>query len=77
MTSDVEQRLLVLVSERSDVPVDDLTRGTLLDDLGFDSLVLVELAMNLRKEFGVTANDDDLVFVSTVGELLDVVKNAP
>lgn len=73
MTPDLERRVLELVSERGGVSVDELTRETQLEDLGFDSLVLVELSMKLRREFGVTASEDELDFVSSVGELLELV----
>ncbi|WNV85400.1 acyl carrier protein [Umezawaea sp. Da 62-37] len=70
MRSEVEDRLVVLIGEISEVPVEDITSETPLEDLGFDSLVLVELAMKLRKEFGVVASDEELDEVETVGELL-------
>jgi acyl carrier protein len=70
MRSAVEDRLVVLISEISEVPAEDITPDTSLEDLGFDSLVLVELAMKLRKEFGVVASDEELDEVETVGALL-------
>jgi acyl carrier protein len=70
MRSAVEDRLVVLISEISEVPAEDITPETSLEDLGFDSLVLVELAMKLRKEFGVVASDEELDEVETVGGLL-------
>lgn len=75
-TSEIETAVLDLVSQVSEVPVAELTRQTTLDDLGFDSLVLVELAMKLRKKFGLAAADDELNYVETVGELLAVVTAA-
>jgi acyl carrier protein len=72
MRSDIQDRLIVLISDVSEVPVEDITPETMLEDLGFDSLVLVELAMKLRKEFGVAASDEELDTVETVGELLGV-----
>jgi acyl carrier protein len=76
MPSEIELALIALISDVSNVPADDLTRATTLDDLGFDSLVLVELAMKLRKNFGLAADESELVEVETVGELLDVVATA-
>jgi acyl carrier protein len=75
-TTDLETALLALISDIGDVPTDDLTRETTLDELGFDSLVLVELAMKLRKQFGLIADDDRLNEVETVGELLDLAVTA-
>lgn len=76
MRSELEERVLELVSERADVTVAELTPDTQLEDLGFDSLVLAELSVKLRSELGVQASDDELDFVSSVGELLDLVTKA-
>ncbi|GAA3737504.1 acyl carrier protein [Salinactinospora qingdaonensis] len=75
MARDIENRLLVLISERSEVPVDDLTPETALEDLGFDSLVQVELASQLSQEFDTFAVDDELEFAETVGDLLTAVRS--
>jgi acyl carrier protein len=76
MRAELEERVLEMVSERAEVPVAELTADTRLEDLGFDSLVLAELSVKLRKELGVQASDDELDFVDSVGELLELVTKA-
>lgn len=44
--------------------------ATLMDNLGADSLDLVELSMNLEEKFGVTIDDEDIGNLKTVGDVV-------
>ena len=46
----------------------------LIDDLGADSLDVVELIMSLEDSFGITINDDDAAKLSTVGAIVDYLE---
>ena len=43
----------------------------LIDDLGADSLDVVELIMSLEDEFGVSISDEDAAQLYTVGRIVD------
>lgn len=73
MESEIKARVITLISEWCELPPEEITPDLSLDEAGFDSLVLVEIAMKLRKEFGITASDDELLLVDTVGDLLNVM----
>ena len=47
----------------------------LIDDLGADSLDVVELIMSLEDEFGVTISDEDAAQLYTVGSIVDYLEN--
>ena len=47
----------------------------LIDDLGADSLDVVELIMSLEDEFGVTISDEDAAQLYTVGRIVDYLDN--
>lgn len=47
----------------------------LIDDLGADSLDVVELIMSLEDEFGVTISDEDAAQLYTVGRIVDYIEN--
>jgi acyl carrier protein len=53
------------VEEKSLVP-----EANLLDDLGADSLDVVELVMALEEEFGIEVPDDDVENIRTVGDIV-------
>ena len=43
------------------------------DDLGADSLDVVELVMELEEVFGVSVPEDELADVKTVGQAFDLI----
>jgi acyl carrier protein len=45
----------------------------LKDDLGLDSLDVLELAMDIEKETKISFDDSDIEGISTVGSLVDFV----
>ena len=48
----------------------------LREDLGIDSLSLIEVAVAAEDEFGVPLPDEDLERLQTVGEVIDYVRGA-
>lgn len=60
--------------EMFDVEAEQLQEGTsFLDDLGIDSLLLVEYTMDVEDELGVELAEQDTVDVTTIGGFADVV----
>jgi len=45
-----------------------------MDDLGADSLDLVELIMTLEEEYGISATDESIYEHKTVGEIADYIE---
>jgi len=45
-----------------------------IDDLGADSLDIVELIMAMEDNFGMDISDDDLVKIRTVQDIIDYIK---
>ena len=49
---------------------------TFTDDLGADSLDIVELSMALEEEFGVSEmSEEDIAGIATVGDLVNYLQN--
>ena len=56
------------------VDVAQLTpEATFADDLGADSLDLVELVMALEETFDIEVDEDELKDISTVGQAFDLI----
>jgi acyl carrier protein len=71
MDSPFEPRVRRLVAEHLGVSSDDLTPDvSLTEDLAADSLDLVELALALEDEFGLTVPERTMAEVRTHGELV-------
>ena len=54
-------------------PADVVETATLKDDLGADSLDLVELVMALEERLEVTIPEEELENIKTVGQAVDAV----
>lgn len=54
-----------------------ITTASLTDDLGMDSLDIVELIMKIEKEFDISIDDNDptLNNIKTVGDIVHALKN--
>lgn len=72
--SNIEEKVLELISEQFSTPVEKLTKDiSFKDDLNADSLDLVELVMAMELELGLEAEDGDLDSIVTIGDCLDYV----
>src|SRR5204863_8944159 len=72
MSDFVEPRVRRLVADHLGVGTEELTRDvSLADELAVDSLDLVELALALEAEFGISMSEATLDEVRTYGELAD------
>ena len=72
----IEEQVKHIIVEQLGVSVDEvLPEASFVDDLGADSLDLVELVMMLEEEFGREIPDEDAEKIQTVQEAIDYVKN--
>ena len=61
------EKLAALLSEQFGVDVDSITMDTSFEDLGADSLDIVEMTMAVEEEFGLEDMDEeDLSGISTL-----------
>ena len=61
--------------EQFGVKESDITMDTsLIEDLGADSLDLLELIMAMEQEFDIEIPDEDVEGISTVGDAVNYVK---
>ena len=64
------------LAKQFELDPDSITLETnLIDDLGADSLDVVELIMSLEDEFGVSISDEDAAQLYTVGRIVDYLDN--
>ncbi len=71
----VEERVIKIVHENLGVSKEQVARSTSFqEDLGADSLDIVELVMELEEEFEITIPDDQAEKIKTVGEAIDYIE---
>ena len=65
-----------LISEQLDVKADDITEASnIQDDLGADSLDVVDLVMALEDEFDVEIPEDQVENIKTVGDIVKFIED--
>jgi acyl carrier protein len=80
MSDDVSDRIRQIIAEQAMVEPDDVTAETKLEDIGLDSLAVVEVVFAIEENFDVTvpynANDPSAseFQLTTVGAVIDGVK---
>ena len=71
----VEQKVKQIIVEQLGVDENQVdNNASFVDDLGADSLDIVELVMELEEEFEITIPDDQAEKIKTVGEAIDYIE---
>ncbi len=66
----------VIVDQLSVDEVDVTEEASFIDDLGADSLDIVELVMALEEEFGISIPDEEAENIKTVGDAIAFIEAA-
>lgn len=76
--SDIEAKVKAIIVDKLALDESEVKReSSFANDLGADSLDIVELIMDFEKEFGVSIPDDESETIQTVGDAIDYIeKNA-
>ena len=71
----IDKKIKQIIAEQLGLNEDEISdSASLLDDLGADSLDIVELVMAMEEEFEMEIPDEDAEKIVTVKDVLDYVK---
>jgi acyl carrier protein len=71
-----EDRVKEIIAKELEVEAQQLTpEAKFIEDLGADSLDIVELVMALEEEFGIDIPDEDADKLKTVGDAMNYLKS--
>ena len=71
---DIKDRAVKIIAEQLDVREEEVKDSTrFIEDLGADSLDMVELVMELEEEFGIEIPDEDAEKAKTVKDVIDYI----
>lgn len=71
----IEEKVNTIVAEKLGVDRAEVTPDAVfIDDLGADSLDLVELIMAMEEEFGFEIADEEAEKLRTVGDVINFIK---
>ena len=72
----VFEKVQALLSEQFDVEEDSITlESSITEDLGADSLDVVDLLMSIEDEFEVEVPDSEVENIKTVGDLVKYIED--
>ena len=74
--NDIQATVTRILREVAKVDPAVVARDKRLEDLGLDSLTLIEVAVAAEDAFGVPLPDEDLEHFQTVGDLIDYVQQS-
>ena len=70
------EKIAALLAEQFSVDADTITMETTFEELGADSLDIVELTMAVEEEFGLeNMDEEDLSGIAVVGDLVNYLKS--
>jgi acyl carrier protein len=73
---DILTKIKDVVVEKLDANADDITdEASFTDDLGADSLDVVELVMGLEDEFDIEISDEEAEGIRTVGDAIQFIQS--
>ncbi|MBN2539810.1 MAG: acyl carrier protein [Deltaproteobacteria bacterium] len=75
MAVNVDERVKAVIVEQLNITEEEcVPEAAFIDDLGADSLDIVELIMALEDNFGMDISDDDLAKIRTVQDIITYIK---
>lgn len=74
----VEEKIVKIIAEKLSVEPDEVVgQASFVDDLGADSLDLVELIMAMEEVFDTEISDEDAEKLQTVQDAINYIKEHP
>jgi acyl carrier protein len=71
----LEEKVIEVIMEQLDVAKEQcVPEASFIDDLGADSLDLVELIMEMEDNFGVPISDEELQSIRTIQDVINFLK---
>lgn len=72
----VEDKIKKIIAEKLDVELNEIVpEASFVDDLGADSLDLVELIMSIEEEFDIDISDDDAEKLMRVKDAIKYIES--
>ncbi|MDI9571337.1 MAG: acyl carrier protein [Pseudomonadota bacterium] len=71
----LEEKVIEIIMEQLEVTKEEcIPEASFIDDLGADSLDIVELIMEMEENFGIQIADEELEKIRTIQDVIDFLK---
>lgn len=72
----MQEKIIKMIASKLGKKVEEVTLNSrLIEDLGADSLDIVEMLMMLEDEYGITIPDQDAMQLSTIGDIVKFMES--
>ncbi len=72
---EIAQKVKEIISQQLDVDIEQIQEtSSFIDDLGADSLAIVELVLALEENFDIDIPDEDTEKIQTVGDAVNYIR---
>lgn len=71
--SETARKVTSIIAEKLNMDVQNINAQSTLQDLGADSLDMVDIIMKIEEEFGIEINDEDAEKLHNVQDVIDYV----
>ena len=70
---DTLNKVIAIISEKLNLPEQNITETSTFKDLGADSLDVVEIIMSFEESFGIEIKDEDAEKIKSIGEAVSLI----
>ena len=71
----MQSKIIKIISYELNVPLQDISLASTLEDLGLDSLDTIEIVMELEYAFEIDISDDEIKSFNTIKDITDLVES--
>lgn len=70
------EKVRAIIAEKLNLDQEEIKlESSIVDDLGADSIDLIDLIMNLEEEYGISISDEEAMKLKTVGDIVDFINS--
>lgn len=73
--TEIYEKVRKIIAERLNLNEDEVTLDATFEDLGADSLDIMDLVMELEQEFDIEIPDEDTEKIRTVGDTVNYIQS--
>lgn len=73
MTTTIQSKLIHILNDKFGATATDAVSDASLEDVGMDSLAIIELGLEIQKKFNVSIEEGEITPDTTISELTELV----
>lgn len=70
-----EEKIIQFIADFYQFPIDKITLDTVITEIAPDSIILVEMLLQMQTDFNIVLHQSELESVKTVSDILILIQN--